>query len=291
MEKFVLSTDSTADLTKSLQEECGVSIVSIPFFVDETEYSDYDALPPEEFYSKLRNGADIKTALINEAMGYDYLEGFAKAGKNVLHICFSSALSGTYECMKNAAQKINEKYPDIKVIVVDSVSASMGEGMVCYYADKFRKAGLSLEEAADKIDKFKYKICHYFTVETLSYLRKGGRMSALTFMLGSILQIKPILHVDNEGRLIPVAKSLGRRKSLSDMANKVIDRAKGEENEVVFISHGDCPDDAKYIGDILSSRMGVSNIVYGYVGSAVGAHSGPGTVAVFFVGRNRIERD
>lgn len=207
----------------------------------------------------------------------------------MLYIAFSSALSGTYNSGRIAAEEIKEEglFPDRKLVVLDSLSASLGQGLLVHKAVQLKEAGKSLEETVSWVEENKLNLCHIFTVDDLFHLHRGGRVSKATAVLGTMINIKPILHVDEEGRLTPIGKVRGRRKSLSALADRMGEQIKGFENPEVFISHGDCLEDAEYVEKLVRERFGVENFVINHVGPTIGAHSGPGTMALFFMGNQR----
>ena len=293
MALFTLSTDSTSDLTPELLQELQIlDGVNMSYMLDGKEYTGLgnDKLTPEQFYAKVRAGSMPKTSMVNEEAAYAFFSGFAKPGLRHLHIAFSSALSGTADCCKAAAARINAEVEDCTIAVVDSKCASMGEGLLCYYAAKARDEGKSLDEAVAYIEELKENLCHYFTVDDLNHLKRGGRVSGTAAFMGTLLKIKPVLHVDPEGRLIPLNKVIGRKKSLTALVDKMESKIPGKENKIVFISHGDCLEDAKFVGDLVTARFGITDIRYGTIGPVIGAHSGPGTVALFFVGNGKEEK-
>ena len=286
MEKFIISTESTADLTIDMIKKLNVEVIDMLYYMDDVEYCG-DKMSSSEFYAKLKTSISVRTAMVNEDTASDWLENFLKEGKDILHIGFSSALSGTCGNFIKAAEKLGKKYPERKVIALDSKAASLGEGLLCYYASKCRMEGKSITETADFIEKLKDKLCHYFTVDSLQQLHRGGRVSKTSYWIGSLLSIKPVLHVDKEGRLIPIAKVMGRGKSLRRMVDFMGEKAKDERNEVVYISHADCIDEAKQVGKMITEKFGIQNIEYGNVGPIIGSHSGVGTIALFFVGDHK----
>ncbi len=290
---FTISTDSTADLTPELLQELEIlDVINMSYILDGKEYTGLgdSKLTAEQFYAKVRAGSMPKTSMVNEEAAYAFFSKIAKPGIRHLHIAFSSALSGTADCCKKAAERINSEIEDCQISVVDSKGASMGEGLLCYYASKARAEGKSFEDTIAYIENLKDDLCHYFTVDDLNHLKRGGRVSGTTAFMGTLLKIKPVLHVDPQGRLIPLNKVIGRKKSLTALVDKMEAKIHGKANKIVFISHGDCLEDAKFVGDLVTARFGITDIRYGTIGPVVGAHSGPGTVALFFIGNGKAEK-
>ncbi len=286
--KFVLLTDSSCDLTPELIEELGVDIVSLTVSVDGGEYIPGNELNIKDFYNSLREGKTATTSAINLDNAIAAMEKHLAEGKDVLYVAFSSGLSSTAQTGMLAADELSEKYPDRKVIAVDSLCASLGQGLLVYYAAKLRDEGKTIEEVRDWLVANRLNLCHWFTVDDLHHLKRGGRVSAATAVVGSMLSIKPVLHVDNEGHLVNVTKARGRKPSIQALANKIGETGLGDVSEqVIFISHGDCTDDANYLADIIREKYNPKRIEIGYVGAVIGAHSGPGTLALFFLGNER----
>jgi DegV family protein with EDD domain len=217
-----------------------------------------------------------------------FIEPFLQAGEDVLHISFSSGLSGTFESCYRGAQELKEKYPDRTVVVVDTLAASMGEGLLTYYADENRKSGMSLDQNAEWLEAHKLHLCHWFTVDDLMHLHRGGRVSKTSAVVGSLLGIKPVLHVDDDGHLILVSKARGRAGSINPLEDKLVNTADDDiANQMVFISHGDCKEEAEALKQKLQKSIGIKNILISDIGTVIGSHSGPGTMALFFMGKKR----
>ena len=287
---FGILTDSSANLSKSMIEELGVKVLSLSFILGETEYSSYseDAdFDYADFYNKLRNKEHAKTSLINADRFIEEYEAILNEGKDLLAIIMSSGISGTYQAAKIAADTVRERFPDRQVIVIDSLSASVGQGLLVYYAAKMREEGKSIEEVADWIYKNRLKMVHQFTVEDLFFLKRGGRLSRGVAIIGTILQSKPILHVDNEGHLIAQEKVNGRKKSINRMVEIFKEKAIDPENQVLAICHGDCPEDAEYLAKKVKEAVNVKDIIINCLDPVLGAHAGPGTVALFYLGEER----
>lgn len=289
MNKYVIFTDSACDIKPELLAEWGVPYQSLTFrFNDsEQEYRSED-MPIVDFYNKMRNGGVAKTAAANvEAFAADFEAMLAK-GLDILYLGFSSGLSTTYNSARLAAAGLAEKYPDRKIITIDTLCASAGEGMVVYLAVEKMKDGASLEENAEYINsEVLPHLAHWFTVDDLVYLKRGGRVSPTAAFFGNMLGIKPVLHVDDEGHLIAMSKVRGRKTSITALADKYTETALDPTKGPVFISHGDCEGDANALAEILRQRHGVSVDITTHVGTVIGAHSGPGTLALFFLAQQR----
>ena len=288
VKNFVLVTDSSSDLDAALQQELDVEVVSLTVSVDGGEYIPGNELNVKDFYNSLREGKTATTSAINLDNALAALEKHVAAGNDVLYVAFSSGLSSTAQTGKLAAEELSEKYPDRKIYVVDSLCASLGQGLLVYYAAKMRDEGKTIEEVRDWLEANKLHLSHWFTVDDLHHLKRGGRVSAATAVVGTMLSIKPVLHVDNEGHLVNVAKARGRKSSIQALANKIGETVLGDPSEqVIYISHGDCIDDANYLADIIREKYNPKKIVIGYVGAVIGAHAGPGVLALFFLGKER----
>ncbi len=287
---YRITTDSTCDLPQSFYTERDIPYVGLRFLLDGQEYQEGPelTLTPKAFYDELRAGHSSSTQQVNAFQFKEFVEPFLKAGEDVLHIAFSSGLSGTYASCVQGAEELREQYPERKLIVVDSLAASMGEGLLVYYADENRRAGMSIEDNEKWLLDNRLHLCHWFTVDDLMHLHRGGRVSKASAIIGSMVGIKPVLHVDNDGHLILMSKSRGRQSSLQALVNKMKETAIGDVSEqMVFISHGDCQADAEKVADILRQTLGVHKFMIHTIGAVIGSHSGPGTVALFFLGDHR----
>ena len=290
MKKMIFATDSCSDLNSEMVEQMGLQIVPLSVEIEGNVYRHYPderELSIKKFYTMLRDKKIAKTSLVNVGAFMEFFEPIVKAGDDVLYIGFSSALSGTLQSSKVAAEELRTQYPNSKIVIVDSLSASMGQGLLIWYAYQMKRAGKSIDEIAEWVEANKLNLCHLFTVDDLGTLKRGGRLSDTQAFLGALLKIKPILHVSNEGKLVPLKKARGREFSLVAMVDLIEERITDAENQTIFISHGDCLEEAKEVGKMVQDRFKVKDIVYGYVGPVVGAHSGPGTIAVFFMGSHR----
>lgn len=287
---FEIVTDSSANLTNELIDRYGLHILSLRFLVGDREYYSYvkgEENDLKKFYAMMRSKENVKTSHISPALCTELFEGLLREGKDVLFLGFSSALSGTYETAERAMNELREKYPERKMYCVDTLSASLGQGLLVTYAAKKREEGLSIDETYRWVMDNRLHLCHWFTVDDLFFLKRGGCVNAATAILGSMLGIKPVLHMDDEGRLIHVTKARGRRASLDMLVRKMEELAIEPEKQTIYISHGDCVEDAEYVAGLIRDKWGNRDILIHYVDPVIGAHSGPGTVALFFMGVHR----
>ena len=290
MSEFVLMTDSSADLSQEMVQELGVTVLPLSFTIQGKVYRNYPdnrEMDLPLFYDMLRAGELATTSAVNVAEYTQAVEPILQEGKDVLILAFSSGLSSTYQASVLAAGELREKYPDRKIYTVDTLCASLGQGLLVYLAAQEQRKGKSIEEVRDWAEETKLHLCHQFTVDDLHFLKRGGRISATTAVVGSMLQIKPVLHVDNEGRLINIGKARGRQASLKALVDKMEKTVTEEGKKTVFISHGDCRKDAVAVADMVRERFGTQDIRINYVGPVIGAHSGPGTLALFYLGTER----
>ena len=287
MSAYKIITDSGSDLTEQMLEELKVAKVSLSVLFRGESRPDSVDEGIRSFYDALRAGEISTTSAVNPDGWASAIEPVLQAGQDALVMAFSSGLSTTYQSAVIAAGELTEKYPERKVLVVDTLCASLGEGLLVWYACKKRDEGLDLEALRDWLEENKLYLCHWFTVDDLMFLKRGGRVSAATALVGTMLQIKPVLHVDDEGHLINVGKARGRKASIDALATKVAELGGGFENETMFISHGDCIGDAQYLASVLKEKYGVKHVHINHVGAVVGSHSGPGTLALFFMGKHR----
>ena len=287
MSDYQIITDSCCDF--SAQQYADLNLVMIPLSVEfrgsVTKDRNDDSL--KELYDGMRAGEAAKTAAVNPESWKEVIEPVLAAGKDALVMAFSSGLSTTYQSAVIAAEELKETYPERKILVVDTLCASMGQGLLVWYACRKRDEGMSLEDVCAWVEANKLHLCHWFTVDDLMHLKRGGRVSAATALVGTMLQIKPVLHVDDEGHLINVAKARGRKASIDALAKKVGELGAGFDNSTMFISHGDCREDAEYLAGILKEKYGAREVVISYVGAVIGSHAGPGTLALFFMGNHR----
>ena len=286
MSEYVITTDNNSDLPEKYLKDHGVGCMYLSYSMDGKNYTHENFLPEHEFYEAMRNGSMPTTAQVNPENAKALLEPYLKEGKDILHIAFSSGLSGTYNSSRIAAEELMEEYPDRRIIVVDSLSASLGQGLLVWLAQQKKELGQTLENVADWAEKNKLKMVHLFTVDDLNHLYRGGRVSRTTAIVGSMLNIKPVLHVDNEGKLTAIGKVRGRKKALQELVKLMDEKigSFGADCDTIFISHGDCEQDAQYVAAKVKEKYNIKNIIINQVGATIGAHSGPGTMALFFVG-------
>lgn len=290
MSDYVIITDSSCDLPDSLVKELELEVLPLSFIMDGKTYRNYPdnrEMAPDEFYGRQKDGLMATTNAVNVGEATDALEPVLKQEKDVLVLAFSSGLSTTYNSFKIAAGDLAGQYPGRKVFVVDTLCASLGQGMFVYQAAQLRKAGKSIEEVRDWAEANKLNQCHWFTVNDLFFLKKGGRVSAATAVVGTMLQIKPVMHVDNEGHLIKVTTARGRKASLNALVDKVGELAEDPASQIMFISNSDCLDEAQYVANEIKKRYGTKEIIINSIGPVIGAHTGPGCVALFFTGKHR----
>jgi len=287
MNEYVLMTDSSADLPRSLIEELDIQVLQLNVTLDGEESRPNDQLDVKGFYGALREKKGATTSTVSIESFLEAMELILSAGKDVLYLGFSSGLSGTYNAGFVAAGELAEKYPERKVYTVDTLCASLGEGLLVYTAAKMKQGGADIETVRAFVEEQKLNLCHWFTVDDLFFLKRGGRVSAATAVMGSLLSIKPVMHVDDDGKLINVLKARGRKDAINQLFLKIRDTAINVSEQTVFISHGDCLADAEYLADRIRNELSVKEVIIDYVGPVIGAHSGPGTLALFFFGTQR----
>lgn len=290
MKNFIITADSCSDLPLNLVKEMDLRVIPLSVEVGGNVYRDYPderEIKVKDFYELLRDKKVAKTSMINVNDFIDFFEKLLKEDKDILYIGFSSALSGTVNSAAIAREEIMNKYPNRKIIIIDSLSASLGLGLLIYYADKLRSEGKPIDEVATWVEANKLKLCHLFTVADLGTLRRGGRLSGTAAFFGDLLRVKPVLHVDNEGRLVPLKKARGRNSSLIMLVEMMKEAIVDSVKQTIFLSHGDDLETATNVGKMIQDEMKVKKIIYGNVGPIIGAHSGPGTIAIFFMGKER----
>lgn len=289
MQDYIIFTDSAADIAPEVLAEWGVSYATLTFRFqnEDREYSNSE-MPVEAFYDRMRAGGVAKTAAVNTEAFYSMFDLALKDGKDLLYLGFSSGLSTTYNSARLAAEALAKEYPDRKIITVDTLCASAGQGMLIYLVTEQKKKGADIEAAAEYARALVPNLCHWFTVDDLVYLKRGGRVSPTAAFVGNMLGIKPVLHVDNEGHLISKSKVRGRKSAILALAQQYGEKAiHDERNDTLFISHAACLNDAEALASILKTEYNVKNVFITNVGPVIGAHSGPGTLALFFVGKER----
>ena len=287
MRDFMITVNSTVDMPKEWLEERNIKVVPLHYTIDGTTYEDMNGLTAKEFFAKLREGKMSVTSQVNPDGAREALEPYVKEGKDILHLGFSSGLSGTYNSVRIAAEELKEDYPDAKIIVIDSLCACMGEGILAHHACELKKAGKSLEEVAQWVEENKLRVCHQVTVDDLHHLHRGGRVSKTSAIVGSMVKIKPIIVVSDEGKLEVVAKERGRKKSINTIVNMAIERMEEADKDIAFVTHGDCLEEAEYLAELMKEKAGVKDVLINNIGTVIGSHTGPGVLAVFHMGNKR----
>lgn len=286
---FDIVVDSCVDMPEEYLKKAGVDVTPLGFNIGDVAYGGEQGLKMStaDFYAALSGGAMPTTSQVTSGQATEHIEQHLKRGRDVLVIAFSSALSGTAGSFFVAARELLEKYPERKVEVVDSLCASMGEGLLLDYVLKKAAGGATLAQTKAYAEKLKGQICHVFTVDNLFHLKRGGRVSTGAALVGSILNIKPILHVDEQGKLVSVGKAMGRKKSLQALVERMIKTQALQAGEQIFVSHADAETDAKKLAQTLQETFPSNPVLLGEIGPVIGAHAGAGTVALFYRGRNR----
>lgn len=287
MQKFILSTESTCDLRPEYCEQQGVRVIKMEYFVNGEPFggdTDKD-MTDKEFYNKMREGAKTSTSMINEARAEEFFRTLMKEDKDILHVAFASVCSGTYACMKSVADRLNKEY-DHKIYVVDSKAESTGEGLIVDLAIAERDGGKEAEEVVSILQDKLTRVNLLFTVDNLKYLAAGGRVSKASAIIGNIAKIKPLLYVDDTGKLTVGSKTLGRKNSLTKLANMSAEKFNGECDRI-YVSHADCEEDADFVIQKIKNRVPSAEIIKEKIGYVIGSHSGPGTLAIFFMGHDR----
>ena len=289
MNNYIITTDTTTELPEDYIKKHDLGIMSLTYTLEGTTYSKDNPLDVKLFYEKMRNGSMPTTSQVNPENAKNIFLPYLKDGYDILHIAFSSGLSGSYNSTRIAAEELSEEFPDRKITIIDSLAASLGEGLLVHKAVMLKEQGADLDTVADWVEQNKLHIVHNFTVDDLFHLHRGGRVSKATAILGTMINVKPILHVDDEGHLIALSKVRGRKKSLQALVDSMEKQmgAYRSQNDIVFISHGDSLADAQYVADLVKQRFGIESFLINYVGPTIGAHSGPGTIALFYMGDYR----
>lgn len=287
MRDFVITVNSTVDLPKEWLEERKVPFIPLKYTIDGNTYTDMCGLTAKEFFDKLREGHMAVTSQVNPDEAKAAMEPFLKEGKDILHLAFSSGLSGTYNSMRIAGEELSQKYPEARIIVIDTLCACLGEGLLLYKALQLRDAGKDMNEIAQWVEENKLHICHNVTVDDLNHLHRGGRVSKASAIVGTMVQIKPIIHVDNEGKLQVVAKERGRKRSLNKIVDMAAEQAGSWSNDMVMVTHGDCIEEAEYVADLAREKLGAKEVLINNIGTVIGSHTGPGVVAIFTMGDKR----
>lgn len=289
MRDYVIATESNADLEAVFVKEHDICVIPHYYTLDDDMYGEEKELTPHEFYDEMRAGKKAGTMASNPAVILDRFEKIAKEGKDILFISFSSALSSGINNIKNGADEVMEAHPEMKIVVIDTLSASAGEAMMIRKAVAMRGEGKSLDETADWIKEHVKYLCALFTVEDLQYLYRGGRLSKSSAVLGGMINIKPILHINDEGKLVPLEKVRGRKKSLAVLLDRMEERLGAFKDQQIMPSviHGDCEEDANAVAQMMKERFGFENVYVTQIGPSIGAHSGPGTIGLLFMGEKR----
>ena len=290
MSNYVIVTDSSCDLPAYLVEELEIHSVPLAFLFGEKTYYNYPdnrEMDPKVFYDRLRAGEMATTNAVNVGQATEMLEPFLKEGKDVLVLGFSSGLSTTFNSFQIAVDDLRDHYRDRKIYAVDTLSASLGQGMLVAQAARMRQQGKSIDEVRDWALEYRFHQCHWFTVNDLFFLKRGGRVSAATALVGTMLQIKPVMHMDDEGHLINMAKARGRKAALLALVDKVQELGTDPGSQTMYISHSACQEDAQFVADEVKKRYGVKEVIINSIGPVIGAHTGPGCVALFFAGSKR----
>lgn len=290
MRDYIVMTDSCCDLTDQMARQLELVVLPLTMRMDDQEYPNYldgRAITNEEFYRRLRAGKMSSTAAVNIGQFTEAMRAALSAGKDVVCVCFSSALSTTYQSAVIAAREVEPEFPEGHIYVVDSLSASRGQGLLLYLAVQKKREGLTAPELVQWVEDNKLTVCHWFTVDDLNFLKRGGRLSAGAALFGTMLSVKPVMHTSNEGKLVPMAKVRGRKASLQALIDKVGELGVDLDKQVMFICHADCLKESEEVAAELKRRYGVREVYIHYIGPVIGSHTGPGTMGLFFVGRER----
>ena len=288
MNNYVIITDSGTDFTNEMAAECDVKVIDLMVSVEGQEPIANSEIDAKELYAMLREKKGISTSAINLETAKEEMEKYLKEGKDVIYLGFSSGLSSTFHAGSLAADELREEYPDRRVYAVDTLCASLGQGLLVYFAAMMRKNGADIDEVKEFVEGKRLNLCHWFTVDDLFFLKRGGRVSGATAVVGTMLGIKPVMHVDDAGKLIKIGVARGRKASIDALFDKMKEAMEGDPKDAtVFISHGDCIEDAEYLGNRIKNELGVKKLEIGYVGPVIGSHSGPGTLALFHLGTRR----
>ncbi|MBW7573961.1 DegV family protein [Caproiciproducens faecalis] len=290
MNEYVIVSDATCDLPAALTEQLEIQVIPMEFTMSGKIYQHFpDAreMSFHTFYERTKNGEMSVTSQINSITYEKYFCPILEQGKDILYIAFSSNLSGTYQASRISAADLMERYSGRKIVCIDSKAASVGEGMLAYYAVQKKREGLSLEELVKWVELNRDRICHWFTVDDLNHLKRGGRVSAVSAVVGTALGIKPVLHVDKEGQLIPVANVRGRKKSLESLVDRMVQTCVHPEDQTIFIGHGDDMAAAEFLKTLVLEKFSVKEVIISDMGPVIGAHTGCGIAALFFIGTEK----
>ncbi len=284
---YVIVTDSGADLPKEILAQYGILSLPLVLHFEDGEVKYNDEVAFSAFFARLRAKERVRTAAVNAERFAHAFEQLLADGKDIFYIGFSSALSATFAAGKAAAEALRGKFPERKIFAVDSLCASLGEGLLVTLAAKRKEAGASIEELYEYVMKERWRVCHSFTVDDLFFLKRGGRVSGTTAVLGSMLSVKPLMHVDNEGRLVKTGAVRGRRASLVALFERMKENVSEGGEKLVYICHGDCLGDARALADMIEKEYPDSLVMIDYVGPVIASHSGPGTLGLFYLGKER----
>lgn len=290
MRDYVIMTDSCCDLTDQMARELELEVLPLTMHMDGQDYPNDlagTAISNQEFYKRIRAGKLATTSAVNVGQFQDAMRRVLESGRDIVCVCFSSALSTTYQSAVIAAEDLRAEFPEAEIHVVDSLSASLGQGLLLYLAVEQKRKGLTAAELAKWVEDNRLTVCHWFTVDDLNFLKRGGRVSATTALLGTMLSIKPIMHTSDEGKLVPVSKARGRKAAIAALLDKIEDLSIHPEKQTMFICHADCEEDAKAVAQTIQDRFGTPTVHINYIGPVIGSHTGPNTMGIFFVGTQR----
>ena len=290
MRDYVIMTDSCCDLTDQMARELELEVLPLTMHMDGQDYPNDlagTAISNQEFYKRIRAGKIATTSAVNVGQFQDAMRRVLESGRDIVCVCFSSALSTTYQSAVIAAEDLRAEFPEAEIHVVDSLSASLGQGLVLYLAVEQKRKGLTAAELAKWVEDNRLTVCHWFTVDDLNFLKRGGRVSATTALLGTMLSIKPIMHTSDEGKLVPVSKARGRKAAIAALLDKIEALGIHPEKQTMFICHADCEEDAKAVAQTIQDRFGTPTVHINYIGPVIGSHTGPNTMGIFFVGTQR----
>ncbi len=290
MRDYVIMTDSCCDLTDQMARELELEVLPLTMHMDGQDYPNDlagTAISNQEFYKRIRAGKIATTSAVNVGQFQDAMRWVLESGRDIVCVCFSSALSTTYQSAVIAAEDLRAEFPEAEIHVVDSLSASLGQGLLLYLAVEQKRGGLTAAELAKWVEDNRLTVCHWFTVDDLNFLKRGGRVSATTALLGTMLSIKPIMHTSDEGKLVPVSKARGRKAAIAALLDKIEALGIHPEKQTMFICHADCEEDAKAVAQTIQDRFGTPTVHINYIGPVIGSHTGPNTMGIFFVGTQR----
>ena len=290
MRDYVIMTDSCCDLTDRMARDLELEVLPLTMHMDGQDYPNDlagTAISNQEFYKRIRAGKLATTSAVNVGQFQDAMRRVLESGRDIVCVCFSSALSTTYQSAAIAAEDLRAEFPEAEIHVVDSLSASLGQGLLLYLAVEQKRKGLTAAELAKWVEDNRLSVCHWFTVDDLNFLKRGGRVSATTALLGTMLSIKPIMHTSDEGKLVPVSKARGRKAAIAALLDKIEALGIHPEKQTMFICHADCEEDAKAVAKTIQDRFGTPTVHINYIGPVIGSHTGPNTMGIFFVGTQR----